>query len=687
MKVEGFIGKTQPLADAVHDQELPGALVDAAEQVLGPVPRWQWARQVRGMGVDEPAQAWFDAGQRCLGINCVPAKITSAEAVAAILPGTYLISRNGLWCVVSLSSSHDWHAAGLSVDDVVRAGTVYRVVPAHSLEKLGWKQIRASSLDDSGTLNKVLWSTLLINVFALVIPLYMNAIYDRVMPAQASMSLWVLSLGVVVCIGLELLLRGDRSKALGRLANQLQYGMEPGLISRLSRTPLTAELGWGQAGVEALAAWSRLRSLYWSIVSSTLVDVAFTLLFLVIIAWIGGVIVLVPITMMIVAGAVLWRFDRQVQALGADVPTSFGVSARGFFVHQAINAEQLMAEDFLASSEAMRIREQSRFMLQTACSSQFAAIASVQIVLIVMVAFYLVSAHLMQAAGVFATILLAGRVLQPLGSLVMVLPSLRQMAACVKTVNKVLETVAETPPPVAQAPFILSEGWALHSISFSYQQHEVEVLKDISLRINPGERIAIVGPSGAGKTALMQLLLGVVSPTKGSITWAGAPLLAHSAYTLRASIHYAWQGAELVGKNAREFLEYEGPVPEEELLRVINQTQLAATIARWPQGLLTPFASMPPLTQKTRELLSLARVSLSQRKILLLDAPTESLDQQAESVLIKSIGPMSERGATLLVATDRTHLLNMVDRVIYLDGGRIRFDGSLKDFQGYSARK
>jgi len=668
-----------------HKKSISDVLVEAAEHVVGTVPHFQWARQVRSLPADAPLQAWFDVGAKYLGISCLPVSATTLEAASLLAAGTYLLLQNGSWRLIRLSSSNAWQVNGLDLDDIVHAMTVYRVARVRALDKLSWKHIRAATVDDSGAISKVLWSTLLINVFALVIPLYMNAIYDRVMPAQAPMSLWVLSLGVVMCIGLELVLRNDRSKELGHLASQLQYSMEPGLIHRLSRMPLTEQLGWGKAGVEAFAAWSRLRSLYWSIVASALADLAFTILFLVIIAWIGGVIVLVPMVVMALAAIVLWRFDRRLQALGTELPLPFTVTARSFAVHQAINAEKAMVEDYLASSEGMRIREQNRFMLQTWCSSQFAALGNIQIVLIVISAFYLVSAHMMQAAGVFATILLAGRVLQPLSSLVMVLPSLRQMAGCVKTVNKVLESVDEIPPCSERGVLLLTEGWRLNNISFRYQKNEVEVLKDVSLQINPGERVALVGPSGAGKSTLMQVLLGVVSPTQGSATWAGAPLISHGAYTLRESIHYAWQGAELVGRNAKEYLEFEEPVSEDVLLDVINRTQLAEIIARWPLGLMTPFSAMPEMTQKNRELLSLARVSLSRRKIILLDAPTESLDQKAERVLMKAVSEQCARGATLIVSTDRTNLLGMVDRVIYLDGGQIRFDGSVKSFHEYSA--
>lgn len=679
--------RNRPALDADAQQEWPAlgsglgdALADAAEQVLGSVPRWHWTRRARSLVDEASVQAWFDVAYESLGIQCVQHDLPLAEERSALPVGTYLLFSNGRWRTLTHLPNKTWLLDGEPCDAAMLTGaTMYRVAPAHSYDRLGWKQIKEASIADGSTLNKILWSTLLINIFVLVIPLYMNAIFDRVLPAQATMSLWVLSLGVALCLGLELLLRNDRSHALGQLADQFQYGIEPQLISRISHAPMSAELRWGAAGVEALAAWSRLRSLYWGIVASSLADSVFTVLYLAIIAWIGGLVVLVPLAAMMVAFWLIWRFDRGIKAMGNDDAAPFNVSAKSFGIHQAINAEKTMVEGFLASSETMRLREQRRYMLQSRCTAQFAALSNMQTVLIVVASFYLVDAHLMQPAGIFATILLAARVLQPLGSLMNVLPSLRQMRACVKKVNEVLEKVNDEPVASIKTD-TLQDGWNLQNVSFGYRTDN-DVFKDISLRIRPKECLALVGPSGAGKTAMLQLLLGQLSPTKGSVMWGGAALAGQHAYSLREHIHYAWQSPEVIGSNAMEYLQCERATSKDELLQALNRARLGPTIARWPQGLLTPFSLLPALTQKTHEQLALARIILSRRELFVLDAPAESLDQHSEKALIETLQEKRERGATIIIATDRANLLTLVDRVIHIDGGQIQFDGSVQGFR------
>ena len=180
---------------------------------------------------------------------------------------------------------------------------------------------------------------------------------------------------------------------------------------------------------------------------------------------------------------------------------------------------------------------------------------------------------------------------------------------------------------------------------------------------------------------MLQLLLGQLAPTKGSVMWGGAPLAGQHAYSLREHIHYAWQSPDLIGTNAMEYLQCERATSKDELLQSLNRARLGATIARWPLGLLTPFALLPALTQKNREQLSLARIALSERDIFVLDAPAESLDQHSEKALIETLQEKRDRGVTIVIATDRANLLKLVDRVVHLDGGQIHFDGPVQGFR------
>lgn len=671
-----------PMAAPTGGHGLDEALLEAAEQVLGPAAHWQWRRQARQLAGEPGLDPWFKAAAKHLRIDCLPvAPFPGAPDAAACtenagrVPGTYLWIRDGRAGVATYSAGA-WSQGGATPD----GGKLYRVVPSQTFAALGWREFRQAALSDTRLLKEIGLATCVINLFALVIPLYMNAIYDRVLPAQAEMSLWVLSLGVLICLGLEYLLRNERSRALMRLADEFQTACLPQLAHWISRAPLSQALDWGNGTVRGLAALSRLRSLYWSLVGSSVVDLSFTLVYLAIIAWIGGLIALVPASIMAIAAAVIWRYDRQLHAMGQDDIPGFGVTADRLAVYRSTNAESALASEYLISTEAMRLREQRRFALQSRCSAALAVLGNGQTMLIVVVAYYLVMTNHMQPAGIFAAILLSGRMLQPLSSLMTVLPSLRQMKVCLRQVNDTLAAAAETPESACgQAQS--DAGWSLRDVSFRYQADAPDALKAVSLDIRRGERVAIVGPVASGKSTLIKLLLGVVAPPQGSVTWADCRVAGDHARTLRDQTHYAWQSGEPIGTTALEYLNLEGGRSNDELAASAQRCGLAQVIARWPQGLGTAWAALPALSRRTRELLALARLSLSRRGTYVLDTPSECMDPQAEQRLIDTLKAKCAQGATLLLATDRANLLALVDRVIYLNQGQVRFDGTVAEFQ------
>lgn len=685
----------QPPAD------LGDALLEAAEQLLGPVAQWQWRRQVRLLAGQAALQPWFAAAARHLRIDCVPvrgaaipasasastpasASASACVTQATLAPGPYLWIHNGQVRAVS-HGGHDWRVGALRQGPPPEGGALYRVVPSHTFAKLGWREFRQAALSDSRLLREIGLATFVINAFALVIPLYMNAIYDRVLPAQADMSLWVLSLGAAFCLGLEYLLRNERSRALMRLADEFQSTCLPQLTHWLSRAPLTQALDWGHGAVRGLAALSRLRSLYWSLIGSSVLDLGFAVLYLAIIAWLGGLLALAPAAVLAVGAWVMWRYDRQLDAAGPPDDAAFSVTADRYALYRAANAESVLASEYLVATETLRQREQRRYALQSRCSAALNLLGNGQTLLIVVVAYYLVATHRMQPAGIFAAILLSGRMLQPLGSLMTALPSLRQMHACLRQVNDTLGASAAAPPMV-QDMARAGTGWCLRDVSLRYGDAAPLALKDVSLDIRPGERIAIVGPAAGGKSTLLKLLLGVMAPTRGSVQYNGCALAGDAARALREQVHYGWQSAELIGPTPRDYLDLDGTRTPDELAASLRQMGLAPVVARWPQGLATPCAALPALGRRTLELLALARLALSRRAVYALDTPSECLDPQAERQLLAMLRGRCGQGATLLLVTDKANLLTLVDRVLYVTEGQIRFDGTVPQFQGLLAQ-
>lgn len=663
---------------------LDEALLDAAEQVVGPTAHWQWRRQTRLLaGVSDP-EPWLKAAAEHLRIDCLPAAaapgVTDAANAAGVVPGTYIHVQNGLGRVARYSGGAS-DEAGMMAD----GGQLYRVVPRQTFAALGWREFRQAALSDSRLLKEIGLATCVINTFALVIPLYMNAIYDRVLPAQAEMSLWVLSMGVLLCLGLEYLLRAERCRALTRLADEFQTGCLPQLAHWISRAPLSQALEWGNGTVRGLAALSRLRSLYWSLVGSSVVDLSFTVVYLAIVAWMGGLIVLVPAAVMAVAAGFVWRYDRQLNAMGSDDIPAFNLTADRLALYRSANAESVLASEYLISTEAMRLREQQRFALQSRCGTILMLLGNGQAMFIVVVAYYLVMTGHMQPAGIFATILLSGRMLQPLSALMTALPSMRQMKRCLAQVNDTLAHAADAQTTAADVASSQA-GWSMRDVAFRYGVGSSDALKSISLDIRRGERVAIVGPAGSGKTTLIKLLLGVLAPAQGCVDWAQAPLSGEAARSLRDQIHYGWQSAEIIGATPLEYLGLEGGRGTDELAACSQRVGLAPVIARWPHGLKTACSALPTLSRRARELLALARLALTRRNIVVLDTPSECMDAQAEQLLVDTIKAKCADGGTLLLTTDRATLLGLVDRVIYLNQGQVQFDGSVAEFQRLMAQ-
>lgn len=661
---------------------LADALLEAAEQVSGPAAHWQWRRQARQLAGEAGLAPWLKAAAKHLRIDCLavsgPAS-QGGQANSEPTPGAYVWVLGGR-AGAAVYAGQAWRGLGGGTATPPADAALYRVVPSQTFARLGWREFRQAALSDTRLLKEIGLATFVINAFALVIPLYMNAIYDRVLPAQAEMSLWVLSLGAVLCLGLEYLLRNERSRALTRLADEFQTACLPQLAHWMSLAPLSQAMEWGQGAVRGLAALSRLRSLYWNLVGSSAVDLGFTVLYLAIIAWMGGLIALVPVCAMLAAGWCVWRYDRQLHAMGPDELPTFSLTAQRLALYRGANAESTLASEYLVSTEAMRLREQRRFALQSRCGAALALLGNAQTLLIVVVAYYLVMAGRMQPAGIFAAILLSGRMLQPLSALMTALPSLRQMSSCLRQVNDALAQAAQVPQAEGGAARP-DAGWSLRDVAFRYGAGMPDALKSLSLDIRQGERVALVGPAGSGKSTLVKLLLGVLSPAQGSVDWAASPLTGEQARSLRDQVHYGWQSAELIGATPLEYLALEGGHGPAEMAASVQRVGMAPVVARWPQGLGTACAMLPSLGRRTRKLLALARLTLTRRRVLVLETPSDSLDPQSEQQLVDTIRAKCAGGGTLLLVTDRANLLALVDRVIYLNQGQVCFDGAVPEFQ------
>lgn len=641
------------------------ALLTAAERELGvAITERAWSRACTRLSGNDTPGAWFDAARDVLSLELTPMPRTTA-----LIAGTYVVRRQQYWSTITVEgTAGDAPLAG-DFDEAYRAVRRYR----HA--RLTFATFRRLLGENGRILSRIMWTSLMVNLLALSVPLYMNAVYDRVLPAHAQASLWTLSVGVALAIVLELVLRSERVNALVGIANVVQSAVEPDVVARLVRRDIRhspdAPLS-GSEHVQALGHWERLRTHYWQIVSGPVIDSAFIVVYLAVIAWIGGLLALVVLLGLGAAAWVVMQADRQLRDSRDGDAETFRVTPADVVNYKTSNAEAALINQYLLHSESARQREQARFRILQRCTSRLSAVANLQTALVVVTAFYLIGAQLMSPAGIFATVLLGARALQPIAGWTSALPAIRQVRAAMRRLDEQLEQApdGERPPHGSGA----ETGWAAEDLQVGYSPTSM-VLRGLNLRIQAGERIAIVGAEGSGKTTLLRALMGMVPVRAGSLCHDGSPLWKEAA-AVRSRTHFAWQGAEPLGRTLRDHLELEGTLPDDEILDKARQAGLMPLLSALPAGLDTAWSAVRPVErQKVREKIALWRLLLSRKPVLVLDEPSECLDQHLETVLLQHLARQRDEPTTLLIATGRSRLLEVVDRVILLQRGRIAFDG------------
>jgi ATP-binding cassette, subfamily C, bacterial CydC len=210
---------------------------------------------------------------------------------------------------------------------------------------------------------------------------------------------------------------------------------------------------------------------------------------------------------------------------------------------------------------------------------------------------------------------------------------------------------------------------ALEGVTARYASSEQPVLSGLDLRLEPGKRIALVGPSGAGKTTVTNLLLRFLDPEEGRVTIAGRDLRDYRQQDVRSSFALAGQDAHLFNSTIRANLELARPGSSDgELWEALRRARLASWVSSLPDRLDTLVGEEgTQLSGGQRQRLTLARALLSDAPVLLLDEPTAHLDSENADAFIRDVLTAAD-GRSVLLITHRPEGLDLVDEIVALGG-------------------
>ncbi|MES9971427.1 MAG: type I secretion system permease/ATPase [Candidatus Thiodiazotropha sp.] len=530
----------------------------------------------------------------------------------------------------------------------------------------------------------VLLSSFLINVFALASPLFIMNVYDRVVPNNAIETLWVLAIGIAIVYSFDVIMRSLRGYFIDVAGKKSDILLSAMLFERVLGIKMAARPPSVGAFANNLREFESIRDFITSATVVTLVDLPFVLLFLLVIWFIGGPLVYVPmvcIPIVIVYGILIQSPLRR------SVEATYRASAqKGATLIESLTAVETI-KHLGAESEVQRKWEQltghiahwgvrSR-LLSASVSNVATFFQQMSQVGIVVLGVYLIAEGELSMGALIAGVILVGRALAPMAQVANLAVRYYQAKTALGSLNNVMELPIERPEDKS---FLSREQFQgdieLDDVSFSYPGEEKMALRNVSMTISAGEKVAIIGKVGSGKTTIEKLMLGLYDPDSGAVRIDGADLRQVDPADLRRSIGYVPQDIMLFYGSVKDNIVLGAPYADDnDILEVAKIAGVMDFVNQHPQGFDMQVGERgEQLSGGQRQAIAIARALLLDPPVLMLDEPSNSMDNSTEAILKRQLSVYA-KDKTLILVTHRSSLLDLVDRLIVIDAGRVIADG------------
>lgn len=530
----------------------------------------------------------------------------------------------------------------------------------------------------------VLLTALLINFFALVSPLFVMNVYDRVVPNHATDTLWVLAFGMLIAISADFVLRMMRTWFVDLAASRVDVTLSATIMERVLGMKLSerpSSVGSFSAG---LLSFESIRSFISSATILALVDLPFVLLFFIvvsIIAWPLILPILIGMVLMVIYTAAVQHkmhllTENSMQA-GAQRNATLIESLAGLETLKVLGAEGRMQSIWEKSTLLVsRVGVKMRMLSSSVTSGTIWLQQIVSVVIIIVGVYQIIDGNLTQG-GLIAAYMLSGRILGPVAQVAGLMLQYHSAATALNSLNSIMAKPVERPEGTHWISRPRLQGAIeFNHVGFKYPNDEREILRDVSFKIEPGEHVAVLGRNGSGKTTLEKLIAGLYQPTTGKLLIDGFDSRQLDPAELRRNLGYVSQDVNLFYGNLRDnILLGSSHVDDQQLLEAVRLGGLTDFINAHPMGLAMPVGEQGQLLSGgQRQSVAIARALLNDPPILLFDEPTGAMDHTSEEEFKRNMREYAQR-KTLLVITHRTSLLELANRIIVIDGGKIVADG------------
>lgn len=531
---------------------------------------------------------------------------------------------------------------------------------------------------------QVALAALMVNLFSLAGPLFTMNVYDRVVPNNAVETLWVLVIGIAIVYAFDFLLKVLRGYLIDHAGKRADILMSARIFEHAMNVRMQARPGSAGVFANRLKEFETVRDFFTSATVAAIVDLPFIFIFIAVIAMLGGWVAAVPAAAvpLVVGFGMLMQapLRRAVQKSNEEGAQKHGVLVEvisALDTVKSLGAESKMQrewEAFVGASAQTGIHVK----MLSGLGVHFSVFVQQMVTVVaVIVGVYQITENNLTVGGLIACTILTGRVMAPLGTIASLLSRLNQALSARRAIDEIMKLPVDRPPDAQylSRPALTGDIEFRH-VTFRYPGSEVAALRDVSLRVRPGEKIAIMGPVGSGKSTLARMLMRLYDPEDGEILVDGTDIRQIDPADVRHSIGAVLQDTVLFHGTVRENIAIAAPEATDEMILAVSR--LAGVhdfVGRHPQGYDWRVGERgQSLSGGQRQCIAIARALLSDPPILVLDEPTSMMDVPAEQALLGRF-ERELKDKTMILITHRPSLLRLVSRVIVMGQGAIVADG------------
>lgn len=534
----------------------------------------------------------------------------------------------------------------------------------------------------------ILIGSFLINLFVLALPLYLRNIYDRVIPNTALDTMWVLTFAIITVFVLEALLQFLRSYFMEVAAKKSDVVMSSVIFERVLDMKLNDQTSSLGKFSSKLKQYSNIRNFFASSVVTTIIDIPFAIIFLIVIYWIAGDLVYIP--MITIALIVLYAIVMKNSIRKSIVDANRAMAVKDKILFESLNAIETLKAFNYSSVMQWKMEDAVGDIAQKSLRSRIlngsimtvtSFMIRVQTVAVIVASVYMIHNGELSMGGLLVAYILSSRAVSPVGKLVSLILQYNKAITGFKAVDKLMNMPVEHPKDKAFISAKNVEGKIeFIGVDFAYPDANQSILRDISFKIEPGEHVAIMGEMGSGKSTMLNLLMGFYEPREGLILIDDVEINQYALSELRKEIAYVPQNVILIEGNVNENIALKHPgIDSHAVVEAAKTSGAIHYINRNPDGFNMKITERGQnISGGQRQSIGIARAFLEDFSIAVLDEPTSHLDDASERIAIEGIRKKIE-GKTAIIITHKNSLLTLVDRVIWMKNGKIEYDGDEED--------